>query len=77
MSEHAALRDDLAAYALGALDEAQSRTLEAHLGECSACAEYLHGLWPAVDALATSVPQVEPPAELRERLLATVRDEGK
>ena len=70
-------RDDLAAYALGALDPGEAEALEAHLGVCRACRDYLRALWPAVDALAASVPQVEPPPALRERLVATVRAEAE
>jgi anti-sigma-K factor RskA len=77
VSEHRDRRDDLAAYALGALDPRDAEAIEAHLGECRSCAEYLRRLWPAVDALAASVPQVEPPTELRDRLVATVRSEAQ
>ena len=37
MSDCAALRDDLAAYALGALDEREAGAIEDHLGGCERC----------------------------------------
>jgi anti-sigma factor RsiW len=75
-SMHEELRDDLAAYALGALEGDDLRALEEHLAGCEACAEYLTWLAPAVDLLPESVEQIEPPASLRESLMAAVRSEA-
>lgn len=74
---HPERRDDLAAYALGALDPAEAEDLEAHLADCRSCAAYLAELRPAVDVLPASVPPLEPPPELRERLVGTVRAEAE
>jgi anti-sigma-K factor RskA len=74
---HPYLRDDLAAYALGALSDSEADAIEAHLAGCRECAAYLRRLWPAVDALATSVPQLEPPPALRDRLVTAVREEAR
>jgi hypothetical protein len=68
--------DDIAAYALGALDEREAALLEQHLAECEACAAQLAWLRPAVDAIPASVEQVTPPPALRERLLTVVREEA-
>jgi anti-sigma-K factor RskA len=76
-ADHDDRRDDLAAYVIGALDAGEAQLLEAHLAGCSECRRYLRALWPAVDSLATSVPQLEPPAELRLRLVTTVREEAQ
>ncbi len=57
--------DDLAAYALGALDPGEAAALERHLAGCPACSERLLWLRPAVDLVPASVRQVEPPASLR------------
>jgi anti-sigma-K factor RskA len=70
------LRDDLAAYALGALDEPEARALERHLAECPACSERMRWLRPAVDVLPATVEQLTPPERLRESLMATVRAEA-
>ncbi len=74
---HERLRDDLAAYSLGALDGPEARAVEAHLEDCESCREWLHWLRPAVDVLPASVQQEVPPESLRERLMATVRAEAE
>jgi anti-sigma-K factor RskA len=74
--EHEELRDDLAAYSLGALGDAESQRLEVHLAECESCREWLRWLRPAVDALPAAVPQHSPPPALRERLMAAVEAEA-
>ena len=74
---HEAYRDDLAAYVLGALEEPEAAELEGHLAECESCRIELRWLEPAVDLLPRSVEQLEPPAGLRKRLMATVRAEAR
>ena len=76
MSACAELRDDLAAYALGALDEREAGAIEDHLAGCDRCRERLRWLAPAVDLLPGSVEQRTPPPALRENLMATVRAEA-
>jgi anti-sigma-K factor RskA len=66
-------RDDLVAFALGALAPAEERAVEAHAPSCARCTRELEALVPAVGALGESVEQLEPPPELRERVLAQVR----
>lgn len=68
--------DDLAAYALGALDPNEARVLEKHLQSCPGCAGRLRWLRPAVELVPASVPQVSPPRALRERLLAVAYEEA-
>jgi anti-sigma-K factor RskA len=70
------LRDDLAAYALGALDHEEAARLERHLEACEACTARLRWLSPAIDLLPATVPQRTPPSSLRENLLTTVRAEA-
>lgn len=69
-------RDDLTAYALGALDPAERRELDAHLPGCERCEGELRRLAPAVGVLAESVEQRRPPPELRARLMSVVREEA-
>lgn len=64
--------DDVAAYALGALEEAEARDLAAHLRACPECAAELERLSVGVAALPLSAPQFAAPATLRRRVLAEV-----
>ena len=57
------------AYALDALDDAERDRFERHLRRCSACAEDVRQMTSTATALAMAVA-AEPPAGLRERVLA-------
>ena len=72
---HNELRDDLAAYALGALEEAEAERVRIHLDRCEECRRQLRWLEPAVELLPRTVEQLEPPPGLRDSLLETVRAE--
>jgi hypothetical protein len=65
-------RDDLVAFTLGALAPGEERAVEAHAPTCARCTRELEALVPAVAVLGESVEQLEPPPELRERVLAEV-----
>lgn len=69
-------RDDLTAYALGALDPGEERAVADHVGDCERCAAELRHLAPAVGVLAESVEQYQPPPELGQRLMEIVREEA-
>ncbi len=75
-SEHSSWRGDLAAYLLGSLEDDERSAVERHLEGCESCREELRWLQPAIDLLPESVAQVEPPPQLRERLLAAVGSEA-
>jgi anti-sigma-K factor RskA len=75
MSAHDELRDDLAAYALGALDDREAERLRVHLESCEECQHQLRWLQEAVDLLPRTVEQLEPPPRLRDSLMETVRAE--
>ncbi len=75
-SVHEELRDDLAAYALGALQGRDLERLEEHLAGCESCRGYLQWLEPAVEVLPASVEQLPPPRSLEKSLMATVRAEA-
>jgi anti-sigma-K factor RskA len=74
---HARWADDLAAYALGALDPDEAARLDAHLATCERCQTELRSLRTAVDAIPTGLEQIEPPRRLRRRLMTAVRREGR
>ena len=69
-------REDLVAYSLGALEPGEQRRVEGHAAGCARCTRELEALGPAVAVLGESVEQLEPPPELRERILAVVRREA-
>lgn len=75
MSTHVE-QDDLIAYSLGALETGEEKAVAAHVNDCEACTRELAGYGPAISALTEGVEPVEPPTELRERLMATVYDEA-
>ena len=65
----------IAAHALGALEAAEARELDAHLATCEECRAELES-WQDVSAsLAYAAPSAKPSAELRSRILASVRAE--
>jgi len=65
---------DLAAgFVLGALETADMDRVRAHLAECPETHAEFAELGSAVPALLASVPQVEPPAALRDRILFAAR----
>jgi anti-sigma factor RsiW len=73
---HDRYREDLAAFLLGALSEDEAREIERHLAGCAVCQSDERWLRAAIDVLPASVEQVDPPPELRKRLMATVREES-
>lgn len=75
--EHEGRRDELAAYLLGALEPGEAAALEQHLADCEECRAELRWLRPAVQMLPEAVDPVEPPPELRARLMAEVGAEAK
>lgn len=62
--------DDLPAYALGALDAAESLAIETHLANCFHCSRLLADLQPAALALSQAVPEHTPPSQLQAALIA-------
>lgn len=70
-------RDDLVAYSLEALDPREAAAIYAHAPGCARCTRELKALAPAVAVLGESVDQLEPPPELRERVLGIVREEAE
>lgn len=69
--------DDVAAYALGALEGEEARALETHLESCERCRSELRWLTPAVQLLPESAERVQPPPRLRESVMTEVRADAK
>ena len=63
-------RENLAAYALGALDADEIRALETHLKDCQDCQAELADYQSVTTGLLEAVPPQTPPPELRRKLAA-------
>lgn len=74
---HERWSEDVAAYALGALEPGEAVELERHIAECERCRSELRWLEPAVRSLPESVERLEPPRQLRRRLMEEVRDDAR
>ncbi|HEX3240384.1 MAG TPA: anti-sigma factor [Solirubrobacterales bacterium] len=70
-------RDDVAAYALGALEGEEARALEGHMESCERCRSELRWLTPAVQLLPESAERMQPPPRLRESVMAEVRADAR
>jgi anti-sigma factor RsiW len=64
-----------AGYALDALEPGERRAYEEHLESCARCQEELEAFWETTSSLALAASGPAPPAELRERILASARAE--
>jgi anti-sigma-K factor RskA len=67
---------DAAPYVLGSLTDAEVATFKGHLATCAVCREEVAALQIVVSALPAAAPQVQAPVELKQRVLATVRQEA-
>jgi anti-sigma-K factor RskA len=68
---------DVAAYALGALDEAEAETFRAHLQACAVCQDELAAFEQVVNVLPTSAPAYRAPRRLRRRVMNAVAEEPR
>jgi anti-sigma-K factor RskA len=66
--EHSTFRENLSAYALGALEADEVRALEAHLQTCNSCQAELAEYRALSDGLLAALPPKPPSAALRKRL---------
>lgn len=77
VSDHDQFRELIEAYALGALDEQEHASLDAHLaGGCPECAKALQEARWLVTHLVYLAPPAEPSEMLRARVLQKVRAEA-
>jgi anti-sigma-K factor RskA len=68
--------DDTAAYALGALEPAETEAFRDHLRDCVVCRDEAAAFRDAVDALVASAPQYRASKELRRRVIEAVREDA-
>jgi len=76
MTTNQDLHEQVAAYALDALDEDERRVYEAHLAGCEQCRADLAGLTETAGALGLAAGETEPSADLRDRILVAAHEEG-
>jgi anti-sigma-K factor RskA len=74
---HTEVSEALGAYVLGALPADERLAVERHLEVCERCSEAAASLRVAVNVLPASVPIVEPPRELKDRIMAVVTAEAE
>ncbi|MBI2324072.1 MAG: anti-sigma factor [Chloroflexi bacterium] len=67
--------DDLELYAVGALPADRSDAVAAHLRGCASCRAAAGEIAEVVAALADTVPLREPPADLKDRILAAAAED--
>jgi anti-sigma-K factor RskA len=72
-----ARRDDAGSYVLRALPDDEHARFEAHLATCAECQREVADLQVAADTLPLAAVQVDPPSELRERIMTIVRSEAE
>lgn len=73
--EHAEIRRKLAAYLDNAVSDEEKEEIKRHLGRCGGCRGEIADLELTVRFLK-SLPEVEPPPWLAEKIMANVRDEA-
>jgi hypothetical protein len=64
------IRDDLDAWAIGALDAADARTVERHIASCPDCAPYVDAAREGAAAVALTVPLRAASTSLKARVMA-------
>jgi anti-sigma-K factor RskA len=74
--EHQECTEALGAYVLGALPEQEGARVQRHIGQCRECRAQFEWLRVAADALPASVAPVEPPPELKARVMNIVYAEA-
>jgi anti-sigma-K factor RskA len=77
MTTHEQFADDLALYALDALEGEERAALERHVAECSACRQELERLRGDAALLALTATGPAPPERARQRLLAAIAQEPR
>jgi anti-sigma-K factor RskA len=72
--EHEELKNSIAAYCLGALDEAERQAVERHLkAGCDECQRLLTEMLEVPNLLSFAVEPQYPPRKLKERILAQIQ----
>jgi anti-sigma-K factor RskA len=75
MAAHEQFAEDLALYAMGALDGSQKAAVEQHVETCAACRRELEALRGDMALLALSASGPHPPQRSRDRLMSAMAAE--
>jgi anti-sigma-K factor RskA len=67
--------DNAAPYVLGALTDEEHGAFRKHLSSCAVCREEVAALQVVASALPALAPQLSAPAELKQSVMASVRDD--
>jgi anti-sigma-K factor RskA len=76
MSEHDEVESLVAGWVLGALDADELERVRAHIGTCPICRAAASRLGRVLGALPLDVEEIDPPAGMRERILAAATQQG-
>lgn len=74
--DHSYFEDLLPAYALGSLEAGEDFQLAEHLGDCPDCRTELAAYRNIVVELPLAMVEVDPPTELKEKIMARARGAG-
>lgn len=77
MSAHDHIRELIAPVALGSATPAEEADVERHAASCHECRAELEALRGAATGLALEVPQLDPPPQLKARVMDAVRADGR
>lgn len=75
--DHEEIEELLGAYALDAVEPEERDLIQSHLEGCATCTATLSRLRKASDAMPLAVDTVEPPARLRESILAAAASSSR
>jgi hypothetical protein len=74
---HEDVQEQLAEYLLGGLDEVSEQAIARHLRGCGACRQELASMSEGVSTFARAAHELDPPPELRDRVLGALTEERK
>jgi anti-sigma-K factor RskA len=72
MSANKHVTEELAAYALGALDQDEAAGVSRHLADCALCRAELRAYETVVEVLPSAAPAASPSHEVKSRLMARI-----
>lgn len=77
MTDHREIVERIPAYALHALDEDEAQQVAEHLAVCAHCRDELAAYEAAAARLAGAAPPAEPPAYVKDQLMARVEPDAR